>query len=119
MHQRLAKAAEKQPSWGSILTHLEKRWGIDGHGHCYLQALGIDKITRRLFISCKVSRAEVKVVNFIVEHNVPIAVTHHLSPLVREIFTDSEIAKWYASCRTKTTSMINLAIAPHFQGMPT
>ena len=57
--------------------------------------------------------------NFIVEHNVPIAVTDHLSPLFREIFPDSEIAKWYASCRTKTTSMINLAIAPHFQGMST
>ena len=61
-------------------------------------------------------RAEVKVANFLVEHNVPIAVSDHLSPLFRDLFPDSKIAKEYGSCRTKSTAMINLAIAPHFQG---
>ena len=59
-------------------------------------------------------RAEVKVTNFSVEHNVPLAVSDHLSPLLRDVFTDSNIAKQYSSCRTKTTSMLNLAIVPHF-----
>lgn len=63
----------------------------------------------------KVIRAEVKVANFMVEHNVPFAVADHLSPLLRDIFHDSQIAKQYASARTKTTCMLNLAIAPHFQ----
>uniref|UniRef100_A0A1X7TWU2 HAT C-terminal dimerisation domain-containing protein n=1 Tax=Amphimedon queenslandica TaxID=400682 RepID=A0A1X7TWU2_AMPQE len=44
-----------------------------------------------------ITRAEVKVTNLLVQHNVPLAVTDHLSPLFREIFTDSKIAKGYAS----------------------
>ena len=54
--------------------------------------------------------------NFLVEHNLPFAVTDHLSPLLRNIFSDSDIAKNYACARTKTASMINGAIAPFFQG---
>ena len=46
----------------------------------------------------QVIRAEVKVANFMVEHNVPLAVPDHLSPLFRDIFSDSSIAKKYASC---------------------
>lgn len=55
-----------------------------------------------------------KISNFLVEHNIPFAVTNHLSPLFRDIFPDSSIAKKYASCSMKTTCMLNLAIAPHF-----
>ena len=62
------------------------------------------------------TRAEVKVTNFLVEHNLPFAITDHLSLLVKDIFPDSQIAKQYSSARTKTTSMLNLAIAPHFKG---
>lgn len=63
----------------------------------------------------QVIKAEVKVTNFLVEHNIPLAVSDHLSPLFRNIFTDSLIAKGFSSCRTKNTSMLNLAIAPYFQ----
>ena len=48
-----------------------------------------------------------------VEHNVPLAVSDHLSSLFQDIFPDSSIAKKYASCLTKT---LNMAIAPHFHG---
>jgi len=58
----------------------------------------------------------VKVANFMVEHNVPFAVSDHLTPLLRDIFPDSQIAKQYSSCRTKTMSILNLAIAPYFHG---
>lgn len=54
--------------------------------------------------------------NFMVEHNIPFAVADHLSPILQDVFPDSQIAQRYSSARTKTTSMINLAIAPHFQG---
>ena len=57
-----------------------------------------------------------KVANFMVEHNVPLAVSDHLSPLFRDIFPDSSVAKKYASCRTKTICMLNMAITPHFHG---
>lgn len=58
-----------------------------------------------------------KVANFIVEHNLPLAIADHLSPLLRDIFPDSEIAKKYASCRTKSTCIVNHSLAPHFKSL--
>ena len=56
-----------------------------------------------------------KVANALVEHNIPIAVADYLGPLFKDIFTDSEIAKSYASGSTKTTCVINRSLAPHFK----
>ena len=40
----------------------------------------------------EITRAEVKVTNLLVQHNIPLAVTDHLSPLIKEIilFPDSK-----------------------------
>lgn len=51
----------------------------------------------------------------LVQHNIPLSVADELTPLFRDIFSDSEIAKQYSSRRTKTACMINGAIAPFFQ----
>lgn len=51
----------------------------------------------------------------LVQHNIPYAVTDHLSPLFKDIFPDSEIAKGYASARTKTTCVVNGSLAPYFK----
>ena len=56
-----------------------------------------------------------KVANLLVQHNVPLAIADHLSPLVRDIFGDSETAQDYASARTKTTCIVNGSLAPHFR----
>ena len=61
------------------------------------------------------TRAEVKVTNLLVQHNIPLSLADHLSPLIRNIFPDSEIAKCYSSARTKTTCILNGALAPHFK----
>ena len=53
----------------------------------------------------------------LVQHNVPLAVTDHLSPLFKDIFPDSQIAKGYASARTKTTCILNGSLAPHFKSV--
>ena len=58
-----------------------------------------------------------KVTNFLVQHNVPVSVTDHLSPLFKDIFHDSAIAKGYGSARTKSTCIINGSLAPHFTSM--
>lgn len=58
-----------------------------------------------------------KVANFIVEHNLPLAVADHLSPLLRDIFPVSETAVKYACARTKTTCIINGSLAPHFKSL--
>ncbi len=65
----------------------------------------------------QVTRAEVKVANSMVQHNIPLAFADHLSPLMRTIFPDSEISKAYSSASTKTTCMINGALAPHFKSI--
>ncbi len=51
----------------------------------------------------------------LVQHNIPLAVTDHLSPLFKDIFPDSDIAKGYASARTKTSCIVNRSLAPHFK----
>ena len=37
------------------------------------------------------------------QHNIPLAIMDHLSPLFRDIFPDSKIAKGFSAARTKTT----------------
>ena len=68
-----------------------------------------------MYLHLQVTRAEVKIANWIVQHNIPLAVTDHLSPMFKEIFPDSQIAKGYASARTKTTCILNGSLAPHFK----
>uniref|UniRef100_A0A1X7UVC4 DUF4371 domain-containing protein n=1 Tax=Amphimedon queenslandica TaxID=400682 RepID=A0A1X7UVC4_AMPQE len=53
--------------------------------------------------------------NLLVQHNVPLAVADHLSPLFSDIFPDSKIAKGYAAARMKTTCILNGSIAPYFK----
>lgn len=60
-------------------------------------------------------RAEVKMAATLVHHNVPLAVTDHLGPLLKECFKDSTTAQDYRCARTKTTCIVNGALAPHFK----
>ena len=41
----------------------------------------------------------------------------HLSPLLREVFPDSKIAKGFSSARTKTTCIINKALRPFLESV--
>ncbi len=59
-------------------------------------------------------RAEVKVTTLMAENNIPLAFANQLNRLFPKNFPDSKIAKQYSSAATKTTCMINGAIAPHF-----
>ncbi len=49
------------------------------------------------------------------QNNIPLAFTDHLSPLLKDIFPDSEIARGYAAASTKTTCLVNGSLAPHFK----
>lgn len=60
----------------------------------------------------KVTTAETLFCHFIVEHNLPMAVADHFSSLVKQMFPDSEIAKNFACMPSKTTHIINKALAP-------
>lgn len=51
----------------------------------------------------------------IVDNNIPFAAADTFSPLFKEMFPDSEIAKSYASARTKTTCIVNSALKPYFR----
>ena len=59
-----------------------------------------------------VTKAEVMVTNFLIQHNLPIATADHLGPLFKEIFPDSSIASSYSCGRTKTSAILNEALAP-------
>ena len=48
------------------------------------------------------------------QHNVPLSLADHLSPLFRDIF-DGEVASGYACAKTKTSCILNRAIAPEFK----
>ena len=63
--------------------------------------------------SKQVTKAKVMVTNFLVQHNLPLATADHMGPLFKAIFPDSKIASLYASGRTKTSAIINVAIGPH------
>lgn len=62
----------------------------------------------------QIERAEVKMSVLLAQHNVPMSLADHLSPLIRDVF-DGEVAKGYACARTKTTCILNGAIAPEFK----
>lgn len=74
-------------------------------------------VSNRDSLAMKVIGAEVKFTSFVLEHNLPIAVVDHAGPLFRSMFPDSKIAQYYGSGRTKTTSIINEALAPGFSSL--
>ena len=45
------------------------------------------------------------------QHNIPLALADHLSPMIRDIF-DCDVAKLYACAKTKTACILNGAVAP-------
>lgn len=51
------------------------------------------------------------------QHNIPLAIMDHLSPLFWDIFPDSKIAKGFSAARTKTTCIMNMALPPYFESV--
>ena len=62
-----------------------------------------------------VKKAEIKLVAFIVEHNLPFQGMDHLSDVVSTTFTDSKIAQQFSSKHTKTRSIIKNVLAKKFR----
>ena len=60
----------------------------------------------------QIIEAEVRMAVLTACSNVPLAFHDHLSPLIRKVFPDSNVASRYHSASTKATCMLNLAIAP-------
>ena len=60
-----------------------------------------------------VIKDKIMITNFLVQHNPPIPTADHVGPLFKEIFPDSKIAAAYASGRTKTSAILNVALGPH------
>ena len=71
-------------------------------------------VSDRDTIALKVIGAEVKFTGFLLEHNLPIAVSDHAGPLFKSMFPDSKIAQYYGCARTKTTCILNRALGPEF-----
>ena len=56
-------------------------------------------------------RAEVKICTMLAQRNIPLAFADYLSPMIREVF-DGQVAKGYSCARTKSTAILNYAVAP-------
>ena len=56
--------------------------------------------------------AELKVTNFLVEHNVPLAASDHAGALLKSMFPHSKIAARYSAARTMTTALLSGALGP-------
>ena len=63
-------------------------------------------------ITQKIIRAEVLATHFYAEHNLPISVADHFTPLVKKMFPDSDIAKGFSCGKTKARSILNHAFGP-------
>lgn len=66
-------------------------------------------------LSSAVSRAEIKVAAFAVEHHLSYNIMNHMSELLPAIFPDSEIAKGNASKRTKCSAVIDNVLGANFK----
>lgn len=62
------------------------------------------------FTNHQVTLAEVKIATALVDNNIPFSAADTFSPSFNDIFPDFEIAKSYASARTKTTCIVNCAL---------
>ena len=95
------------------LTDIKKHCDCDSHKRNVTEA-NKNNISRFFTNSNEtskaVTKAEVMVTNFLVQHNLPLATADHMGPLFKAIFSDSKIASSYAPGRTKTPAMINVAI---------
>ena len=99
--------------WADITRH------INGNAHkkspeAKRKQPRIDSIFLKPFnlLESHVQRAKVKVTGFIAEHNILLVVADHLSPLFKDTFHHSKIAKNYVCGKTKTTCILNRAIKP-------
>ena len=57
-------------------------------------------------INQKTTNAELLFVNFLVEHNLPIAIADHAGDLFCKMFPDSEIASQFKCGRTKARKLV-------------
>ncbi|KAI4467892.1 hat family dimerization domaincontaining protein-related [Holotrichia oblita] len=60
----------------------------------------------------KAREAEIKLVGYITEHNIPFSAIDHLTDLLKSIFPDSDIAKNISLKRTKATNIVINIIGP-------
>uniref|UniRef100_A0A1X7UP94 Uncharacterized protein n=1 Tax=Amphimedon queenslandica TaxID=400682 RepID=A0A1X7UP94_AMPQE len=65
-------------------------------------------------ISQKTKSAEIKMATFLVQHHLRFQAMDHLSDLVTDIFSDSEIAKRFQSKHTKSSDIVKCVLAGHF-----
>ena len=62
----------------------------------------------------KVIEAETRWATFTAKHNIAFLASDHATKLFHKMFPDSEIARKFSCGRTKTTSIVKEALAPHY-----
>ena len=95
---------------------VQKHLSTSGHREAE-RACKTTPSVRSLFLtesgSHEVIEAETRWAMFLAKHNVPFLASDHASDLFKSMFPDSKIAKNFACARTKATSIVKEALAPH------
>ncbi|XP_037786399.1 uncharacterized protein LOC119582249 [Penaeus monodon] len=58
----------------------------------------------------EVKKGEIKLAAFVAEYNLPMSIMTHLTQLIKSVCSDSEIAKYIACSRNKTTAILKKVI---------
>ena len=59
-----------------------------------------------------ITAAELYFTTFISEHNIPFLAADHFTKLCKVMFPESKVAEGFSCGRTKTTAIVNVALAP-------
>ncbi|CAH1995712.1 unnamed protein product [Acanthoscelides obtectus] len=87
IHEQNVKSIKSQPSMTKFVTDTKRRQRAQD-----------------------TKEAEIRLAAFVAEHNLPFTVMEHLPDLIKNICSDSEIARGLASSRNKTTSIVKNVI---------
>lgn len=93
-------------------THLKRHDSCQRHTKNAAEAKKIIKIDnvfnndKQVLLQKQVKTAEIKLCALIAEHNLPVRIMDHLTPLLKSIFPDSSIAKAISVGRTKAAGTI-------------
>ena len=89
----------------STQSHQDQARSLQSQSRLNFPTISISTDKKRL-------EAEVRIAVLASSFNIPLAFHDQLSPLLRSIFPDSEIATKYHSASTKATCILNHAVAP-------
>ena len=101
---------------GDVVKHCStKSYLNQAKAQCTQSRINLPTASSMTVNATKRLEAEVEFAVLTAYYNIPLAFHDHLSPMIQSVFNDSEIASNYHAASTKSTCILNLAVAPCLQ----